>query len=110
MVNGAASESEEPTVPITRAAFPLFVIVTVCVAELPAEMVPNGTNRSLVGATESVTVMLGTGTVPPVPLTFTVTVLLEGSLLGMLKLSETTPVEVGTKAIVIVQAAEGAMV
>jgi len=110
MVKGAASGSVEPIVPMTRAALPLFVIVIVCVAEPPAETVPNGTSRSFVGATESVTEMLGTGTVPPVPLTFTVTVLFEGSLLGILKLSDATPVEVGANPIVIVQAADGAMV
>ncbi len=110
MVKGAASESVEPTAPITRAAFPVFVIVTVCVAELPAETVPYGTSKSFVGETESVTAILGTGTVPPVPLTFTVTVLLAESLLGILKLSDKVTVEVGANAIVRVQVAAGTMV
>jgi hypothetical protein len=110
MVKGAASESVAPTAPITRAAFPLFVIVTVCEAEDPAETVPYGTSKSFVGATESVTAILGTGTVPPVPLTFTVTVLFEGSLLGILKLSDKVPVDVGANAIVRVQVAAGTMV
>ena len=110
IVKGAVRESVEPTAPIARAAFPLFVIVTVCVAEVPAAAVPNGTSRSFVGATESVTEITGAGTVPPVPLTFTVTVLLAGSLLGILKLSDMVAVEVGANAIVRVQVAAGTMV
>jgi hypothetical protein len=110
MEKGAASEFAEPTTPTTRAAFPLFVTVTVWVTDEPAAIVPNGTSRSFVGATESVTVILGVGTVPPVPLTFMVTVLFAGSLLGILKLSDTAPVEVGAKATVTVQDADGAMV
>ncbi len=108
--NGAASGSVEPTVPITSAALPLFVTITVCVPVPPAETVPKGTNRSLFGETESVIVIAGAGAVLPDPLTFTVTVLLEGSLLGILKLSDTDPVDVGANPTVIVQAAAGAMV
>ncbi len=107
---GAASESVAPTVPITRPAFPLFVTVTVCVADVPAVMLPNGTSKSVVGATESVTEMAAVGTAAPVPLTFMVTELFAGSLLGMLKLSLKVPVAVGANAIVRVQDADGAMV
>ncbi len=70
---------------------------------------PKGTDRSVVGATESVTVMAGVGAAAPVPLTFTVTELLAGSLLGILKLSAYDNVPVGVKAIVSVQDADGAM-
>jgi hypothetical protein len=107
---GAASGSVEPTAPTVRAAFPLFVTVTVWVTDVPAAIDPNGTKRSFVGVTESVTVILGTGTVLPVPLTLMVTELFAGSLLGILKLSDNAPAEVGAKATVRVQDADGAMV
>ncbi len=110
MEKGTASGSVEPTTPTESAAFPLFVTVTVWVAEEPAATVPNGTIKSFVGATESVTEMAGVGTVPPVPLTFMVTELFAGSLLGILKLSVKVPVEVGANATVIVQEAAGRMV
>jgi hypothetical protein len=86
------------------------VTVTVWVTDVPAAIVPNGTSRSFVGVTESVTVIFGTGTVPPVPFTFTVTELFAGSLLEILKLSDEVPVEAGAKATVRVQDAAGAMV
>jgi hypothetical protein len=107
MEKGAASRFVEPTAPTARAAFPLFVTVTVWVTDEPAVMVPNGTRRSLVGATESVTVIFGTGTVPPVPLMFMMTELFAGSLLGILKLSVKVPAEAGAKATVRVQDADG---
>ena len=107
---GAANGSVEPTAPTVRAAFPLFVTVTVWVTDVPAAIDPNGTKRSFVGVTESVTVILGTGTVPPVPLTLMVTELFAGSLLGILKLSDSAPAEVGAKATVRVQDADGTMV
>ena len=72
--------------------------------------VPKGTDRSVVGATESVTVMAAVGTDAPVPVTFMVTELFAVSLLGILKLSDSVPVVVGAKATVRVQAADGAMV
>ena len=72
--------------------------------------VPKGTNRSVVGDTESVTVMAAVGTAAPVPVTFIVTELFAGSLLGILKLSDNVPVEVGANATVRVQDAAGAMV
>ncbi len=95
---------------MTRLAVPVFLTVTVCEAEEPTMTVPKGTCRSEVGATESVTVMAGVGPAAPVPLTFTVTVLLAGSLLGILKLSDKVPVAVGANATVTVQEAAGAMV
>ena len=110
MEKGAASRFVEPTAPTAREAFPLFVTVTVWVTDEPAAMVPNGTRRSFVGATESVTVIFGTGTVPPVPLKFMVTELFAGSLLGILKLSVKVPAEAGAKATVRVQDADGTMV
>ncbi len=78
-------------------------------AEAPALTLPKGTDRSVVGATESVTVIAAMGTDAPVPLTFMVTELFAGSLLGILKLSEKVPVVVGAKATVMVQDADGAM-
>ncbi len=107
---GAASGLVEPTAPITSPAFPLFVTVIVCVAEVPAVTLPKGTSRSVVGATESVTVIAGVGAAAPVPLTFMVTELFAGSLLGMLKLSVKVPVAVGANEIVMVQEADGATV
>jgi len=79
------------------------------VVEEPALTFPKGTDKSVVGATESVTVMAAVGTAAPVPVTFMVTELFAGSLLGILKLSVKDPVEVGAKATVIVQDAVGAM-
>ncbi len=65
---GAARESAEPIVPITRLALPSFLTVTVCEAVVPIVTVPNGICRSVVGETESITVMEGAdagGGVPP---------------------------------------------
>src|SRR5512139_721237 len=107
IVQDAVNRFAEPTAPTARAAFPLFVTVTVWVTDEPAAMVPNGTRRSFVGATESVTVIFGTGTVPPVPLMFMMTELFAGSLLGILKLSVKVPAEAGAKATVRVQDADG---
>lgn len=110
MVKGAASGLVDPTAPTVRPAVPEFVTVTVCVAEAPTVIFPKGTSRSVVGATESVTVIAAVGAVAPVPLTFTVTVLFAGSLLGILKLSVKVPADVGANATVRVQEADGAMV
>lgn len=110
MVKGALSGLAEPTAPKSRFAFPVFLIVTVCVAEAPTETFPNATRWSVVGETESVTVMAGMGAVAPVPLTFIVTELFAGSLLGIAKLSTKVPVAVGANASVKVQEADGAMV
>jgi hypothetical protein len=107
---GAASGLADPTVPTSRLAVPEFVTVTVCKADEPTMIVPKGTDRSVVGATESVTEMAGVVTAAPVPLTFTVTELFAGSLLGMLKLSVKEPVAVGANPMVTVQEAAGAMV
>lgn len=109
-MKGAASGFAEPTAPMTRLAVPVFLTVTVCEAEEPTIIVPKGTCRSVVGATESVTEMAGVATVAPVPLTFMVTELFAGSLLGMLKLSVKEPVAVGANATVTVQEAAGEMV
>jgi hypothetical protein len=110
MEKGAASGFVEPTAPRINAAFPLFVTVTVWLTEELAVTLPKGTCRSVVGATESVTVMAGVGAAAPVPLTFTVTDAFAGSLLGMLKLSEKVPAAAGANATVMVQEAAGAMV
>jgi hypothetical protein len=59
--NGAERGFVEPTAPITRLAVPLFVTVTVWLADEPAVTLPKGTERSVVGATESVTEMAGAG-------------------------------------------------
>ena len=72
-------------------------------------MLPKGTDRSVVGATESVTEMAGVGAAAPVPLTETVTEGFAVSLLGMLTLSVKVPVAVGAKATVRVQEAAGLM-
>jgi hypothetical protein len=109
-VKGAASGFVDPSAPITKLAVPLLVTVTVWLADDPALMLPKGSCRSVVGATESVTVMDGTGTAAPVPLTFIVTELFAASLLGMLKLSVKAPVAVGEKETFRVQEAAGAMV
>jgi hypothetical protein len=95
---------------MTRFAVPVFLTVTVCEAAEPTMTVPKGTWRSVVGATESVTVIAAVGTAAPVPLTFIVTDAFAGSLLGILKLSLKVPVAVGAKATVTVQEAAGAMV
>ena len=84
--------------------------VTVCEAEEPTMTLPKGTERSVVGVTESVTEIAGVGTAAPVPLTFMMTELFAGSLLGILKLSVKVPVAVGAKATVTVQEAAGAIV
>ncbi len=107
---GAANGFVDPTAPTSRSAVPVFVTVTVWLADAPAFTLPKGTVRSVVGATESVTDMAGVGATAPVPLTFTVTVALEGSLLGMLKLSEKVPAAAGAKATVRVQEADGVRV
>lgn len=96
--------------PTARLAVPVFVTVTVCETDEPVFTLPKGTDRSVVGATESVTEMAGVGTAAPVPLTFIMMELFAGSLLGILKLSVKVPVAVGAKATVTVQDAEGAMV
>ncbi len=110
IVKGAASGFAEPTAPMMRLAVPVFVTVTVCEADEPVLTLPKGTERSVVGATESVTEMAGVGTAAPVPLTFTVTEFFAASLLGILKLSENAATEVGAKTTVRVQEADGAMV
>ncbi len=107
---GAARGFVEPTAPTSRFAVPVFVTVTVCEAEDPTMMLPKGTDRSVVGATESVTVMAGVVTADPVPLTFNVTELFAGSLLGILKLSVKAPAETGANEMVRVHEAAGAMV
>ena len=88
----------------------MFVTVTVSSTDLPSLTSPKGTRRSLIGGTESVTWMLATAAEAPVPLTDTVTDAEPGALLGMLKLPVKGPVNVGAKATVRVQDAEGAMV
>ena len=109
-MKGAASGFDEPTAPMTRLAVPVFLTVTVCEAEEPTMTLPKGTERSVVGATESVTEIAGVGTAAPVPLTFTITELFALSLLGILKLSEKAATEAGAKTTFRVQEAEGAMV
>jgi hypothetical protein len=108
--NGAASGFAEPIAPMTRLAVPVFLTVTVCVAEDPDVTLPKGTLRSVVGETESVTEIAGTGAAAPSPLTLTVTVLFVVSLLGREKLSENVPVAAGAKTTVMVQDAETAIV
>jgi len=109
MENGAARGFVEPTAPITRLAVPEFVTVTVWLADEPAVTLPKGTERSVVGATESVTEMAGVGAAAPVPLMFMTTDAFAGSLLGILKASVKVPAAAGANAIVIVQEAAGAM-
>ena len=110
MVKGAASGFDEPMAPTTRLAVPVFLTVTVCETDEPVLRLPKGTERSVAGATESVTEIAGVGTAAPVPLTFTITELFALSLLGILKLSEKAASEAGEKATFTVQEADGAMV
>ena len=58
---GAASEFVDPMAPTSRLAFPVFVTVTVWFADEPVFTLPKGTDRSVVGDTESVTEMAGAG-------------------------------------------------
>lgn len=51
----------DPTSPTSKFAVPVFVTVTVCVAEEPALTLPKGTCRSVAGAMESVTVIAAAG-------------------------------------------------
>ncbi len=61
MEKGAASGFVEPIAPTIRLAVPVFVTVTVWFADEPVLTLPKGTERSVVGATESVTEMAGAG-------------------------------------------------
>lgn len=61
MVKGAASAFVEPMAPTSRLAVPEFVIVTVWFADEPVFTLPKGTDRSVAGATESVTEIAGAG-------------------------------------------------
>ena len=68
---------------------------------------PNDICWSFAGAIESVTVMSGTGSVFPVPLTLTVAGFSYESFDGMSKLSLNVPVEDGEKRTVSVQLDDG---
>jgi hypothetical protein len=109
MLNGAASEFAFAIKPIVRLAFPVLLTVTVWSAVRPWTTFPNGIWWSVVGATESVTAMTGTGVAVPVPDTLMVTVGVEGSSLGMSKLSLNKPAAVGANRTVRVQDPPGEM-
>ena len=109
-VNGSAGVLLGPRAPPARLAVPVVVTVTVCDTDEPVLRLPKGTERSVAGATESVTEIAGVGTAAPVPLTFTITELFALSLLGILKLSEKAATEAGEKTTFTVQEADGAMV
>src|SRR6185369_16086713 len=83
MLNGAASGSTLPIVPMTRSAVPVLVTVIVASAEAPTSTPPNGTCWSVAGAMVSVTEMSGTGMAVPVPLRANTTEGVRGSLLGI---------------------------
>ena len=109
-LNGAASASAEATAPTARPALPLLVTVTVLSSVVFSVMLPKGMSRSPVGATESVTEMLGTGAAVAVPETFNVTVGLFGSFDGTSRLSLETPGAVGANLTLKVQLAAGGTV
>ena len=110
---GAASGLPAPTVPITRSAVAvaLLVTVTVCVGEVaPTAMSPKATVRSSAGAVESVTTMSDAGTGVPVPLRFTITDASSVSFDGMSNASLTAPTAAGRKRRSMVQDAAAASV
>ena len=109
-MTGCAVEFWQPVAPSARVAFAVLVTVPVVEAAEPVLRLPKGTERSVAGATESVTEIAGVGTAAPVPLTFTITELFALSLLGILKLSEKAATEAGEKTTFTVQEADGAMV
>ena len=61
MLNGAASALADATAPIVRSRPPVLVTVTVWVFAVATVILPKATARSLVGTTESVTEMFGSG-------------------------------------------------
>jgi hypothetical protein len=61
LVKGAASAFVEPIAPTAKLAVPVLVTVTVWFADEPVFTLPKGTDRSVAGATESVTEMAGAG-------------------------------------------------
>ena len=104
MLNGAAGATSAKRV---KLALPSFVTVTVWSAVVISVTLPNGTCRSAAGATESVTVMSGTGIADPVPSTVTVTGSSSGSSDGISKLSFDGVAAVGAKRTSNVQPAAG---
>ena len=58
---GATRGFDDPIAPMTRLAIPLLPIVTIFELSDPTETLPKGTDRSVAGATGSVTVIVGEG-------------------------------------------------